>query len=119
MKKHLKTLLAISTFALLSPLSVLADDGHGKHKPAAGATGGATAGAADMTDAEVRKIDVEAGKLTLKHADIKSLDMPAMTMVFVVKDKAMLDKLKAGDKVKFKAINDAGKFTVTEIQPVK
>jgi Cu(I)/Ag(I) efflux system protein CusF len=58
----------------------------------------------------------EGGKLTLKHADIKSLDMPAMTMVFVVKDKAMLDKLKAGDKIKFKAINDAGKYTVAELQ---
>ena len=42
-----------------------------------------------------------------------------MTMVFVVKDKAMLDKLKADDKVKFKAINDAGKFTVTPIQAAK
>ena len=69
-----------------------------------------------MTDGEVRKVDLEGGKLTLKHADIKSLDMPAMTMVFVVKDKAMLDKLKAGDKIKFKAINDAGKYTVTEMQ---
>ena len=61
-------------------------------------------------------LDKDGGKLTLKHGDIKSLDMPAMTMVFVVKDKAMLDKLKAGDKIKFKAINDAGKFTVTEMQ---
>ena len=43
--------------------------------------------------------------------------MPGMTMVFVVTDRTMLDKLKAGDKVKFKAINDAGKFTVTEIHP--
>ena len=114
MNTHLKTLLAISTLALLSPLPALADDGHGKHKPAAVATAAAT----DMTDAEVRKIDMEAGKITLKHAEIKSLDMPGMTMVFVVKDKALLDKLKAGDKVKFKAVNDAGKFTVTEIQPV-
>ena len=39
-------------------------------------------------------IDLEGGKLTLKHADIKSLDMPAMTMVFVVKDKAVLEALK-------------------------
>ncbi len=77
------------------------------------------AGSADMTDAEVRKIDKEAGKLTLKHAEIKSLDMPAMTMVFVVKEKAMLDKLQPGDKVKFKAVNDAGKYTVTEIQSAK
>ena len=72
-----------------------------------------------MTDAEVRKVDKEGGKLTLKHADIKSLEMPAMTMVFTVKEKAMLDKLKAGDKIKFKAINDAGKYTVTEVQVVQ
>ena len=113
MKTHLKTLLAISTLALLAPLSALAADGG--HKPAAASTAAAT----DMTDGEVRKIDMEGGKLTLKHADIKNLDMPGMTMVFVVKDKAMLDKLKTGDKVKFKAINDAGKFTVTEIQPAR
>jgi Cu/Ag efflux protein CusF len=121
MQTQLKALLAISALALLCPLPALADDAHGKHKPATDATAAtaATAAAADMTDAEVRKIDVEGSKITLKHAEIKSLDMPGMTMVFVVKDKAMLDKLKAGDKVKFKAINDAGKFTVTEIQPVR
>ena len=79
------------------------------------AKGGAAA--ADMTDGEVRKIDLDSGKVTLRHAEIKSLDMPGMTMVFVVKDKAMHDKLKAGDKVRFKAVNDAGKFTVTEILP--
>ncbi len=115
MKTYLKTLVAIATLASAAPFSAIADDAHGKHKPA----GGATASAADMTDGEVRKIDLEGGKLTLKHADIKSLDMPGMTMVFVVRDKAMLDKLKTGDKVKFKAINDAGKFTVTEIQPAR
>ena len=113
MNTPLKTLLASISIALLTPMAVLADDAH--HKPATAAAGTA----ADMTDAEVRKIDLEAGKVTLKHADIKSLDMPAMTMVFVVKDKALLDKLKTGDKIKFKAINDAGKFTVTEIQPAK
>ena len=113
MNTHLKTLLTISALALLAPLAVMANEAH--HKPAAAA---GTA-ASDMTDAEVRKVDMEGGKITLKHAEIKSLDMPGMTMVFVVKDKAMLDKLKAGDKVKFKAINDAGKYTVTAIQPAK
>ena len=117
MKTHLKTLLAISTLALLAPLSVNAASDH--HKPAAGAPATATATATEMADGEVRKIDMEGGKLTLKHGDIKSLDMPGMTMVFVVKDKAMLDKLKTGDKEKFKAINDGGKFTVTEIQPAR
>ena len=111
MNTTLKTLAAALTIALLTPLCALADDAH--HKSAAAAT----ASAGEMTDGEVRKVDVEAGKLTLKHADIKSLDMPAMTMVFVVKDKAMLGTLKTGDKIRFKAINDGGKFTVTEIQP--
>ena len=73
----------------------------------------------DMTDGEVRKIDKETGKLTLKHAEIKSLDMPGMTMVFQVKDPAVLDKIKPGDKIKFKAINDGGKFMVTEIELAK
>jgi Cu/Ag efflux protein CusF len=113
MNPPLKTLLAVTTLAFLAPLSVLAADGD--HKPAAAEM----AASADMTDAEIRKIDMEGGKVTLKHGEIKNLDMPGMTMVFVVKDKAMLDKLKAGDKVKFKAINDAGKFTVTEIQPAR
>jgi Cu(I)/Ag(I) efflux system periplasmic protein CusF len=113
MNSHLQTLLTLSALALLAPLAAMADDAH--HKPAAASS----AAAADMTDGEVRKIDTEDSKITLKHADIKNLDMPGMTMVFVVKDKAMIDKLKAGDKVKFKAINDAGKFTVTEIQPVR
>ena len=113
MNTHLKNLLTLSALALLAPMAAMADEAH--HKPAAAAG----AAAADMTDGEVRKIDMEGSKITLKHADIKSLDMPGMTMVFVVKDKAMLDKLKTGDKVKFKAINDAGKFTVTEIQPAK
>jgi Cu(I)/Ag(I) efflux system protein CusF len=76
----------------------------------------AQAASADMAEGEVRKIDKDASKVTLKHGEIKSLDMPAMTMVFVVKDKAMLDSVKAGDKVRFKAVNDSGKFTVTELQ---
>jgi Cu(I)/Ag(I) efflux system periplasmic protein CusF len=73
----------------------------------------------DMTDGEVRKVDTDAAKITLKHAEIKSLDMPPMTMVFIVKDKSMLGSLKVGDKVRFRAVNEAGKFTVTEIQPVR
>lgn len=113
------SLALVLSAAIASPAWAASHQGgHGSHgdhgKPATTASTQATAG--EMTDGEVRKIDKEAGKLTLKHADIKSLDMPAMTMVFVVKDKAMLDKLKAGDKIKFKAINDAGKFTVTEMQ---
>ena len=72
-----------------------------------------------MTDGEVRKVDKENKKITLKHGVIKNLDMPGMTMVFGVKDAAMLDKVKAGDKVKFKAEQTGTAIVVTDIQPAK
>ena len=75
--------------------------------------------AGDMTEAEVRKVDMENKKITLKHGEIKNLDMPSMTMVFQVKDPAMLDKVKAGDKVHFKAEKFNGAIVVTDLQPSK
>ena len=74
---------------------------------------------ADYTDAEVRKIDKENKKITLKHGEIKNLGMPPMTMVFEVKDAAALEKVKPGDKVRFKAMNEGGKMTVVDIQAGK
>lgn len=75
--------------------------------------------AASMTDGEVKKVDLENGKITIKHGDIKHLDMPGMTMVFTAKDKSLLTGIKSGDKVKFMAINEGGKMVVTDIQPVR
>ena len=74
---------------------------------------------AAMTEGEVRKIDKDAGKLTLRHGPIPNLDMPQMTMVFRVKDPAMLDRVKAGDKVRFAADRVGGQFTVVEIESMK
>lgn len=70
----------------------------------------------ELVDGEVRKVDKSSGKLTIKHGPIKSLDMPSMTMVYPVRDAAMLDQVQAGDKVRFRAENQGGKFVVTEIQ---
>lgn len=70
-------------------------------------------------EGEVRKVDKPNGKITLKHGEIRNLDMPPMTMVFGVKDTAMLDRVKAGDKIRFRASNADGKYTVTEIQAPK
>ncbi|PKO45438.1 MAG: copper-binding protein [Betaproteobacteria bacterium HGW-Betaproteobacteria-3] len=75
--------------------------------------------APSMTDGEVRKVDKEAGKITLRHGDIKHMDMPGMTMVFVAKDKSMLDKVQVGDKVRFMVMDDHGKMIVTDIQPAR
>ena len=73
---------------------------------------------APLADAEVRKVDKGTGKITLKHGEIRNLDMPPMTMVFGVTDKALLDKVQKGDKVKFAAgKNAAGDIVVTAIEP--
>ena len=72
---------------------------------------------AQPVDGEVKKIDKAQGKVTLKHGEIKNLDMPAMTMVFRVKDAKMLDGLAEGAKVKFAAEKVDGQYTVTDIRP--
>ena len=90
--------------------------GHaGHHEATSVAPDGATA----LADGEVRKVDKDAGKITLKHGEIKNLGMPPMTMVFQVKDRAFLEKVKAGDKVTFAAEQTAGAYIVTAIETAK
>ena len=81
-------------------------DGHSGHH----------ATAVDMTDGEVRKVDKGASKVTIKHGEIKNLEMPPMTMVFQVKDAALLDKVKAGDRVRFRAEKVGSGYVVTAIE---
>ena len=81
-----------------------------------GAAGATTAASTTMAEGEVRKVDKDASKITIRHGELKHLDMPPMTMVFQVKDKALLDKVKAGDKVRFAADKVGGQFTVTAIE---
>ncbi|WP_343731701.1 copper-binding protein [Duganella sp.] len=69
-----------------------------------------------MSDGEIKKVDKEAGKLTIKHGELKNLDMPGMTMVFKVQAPAMLDQVKQGDKVRFAAEKVNGALTVTAIE---
>ena len=116
--KNLKTFLIIATLAASAAHAQTA------MKPADApmemdSKKAVAAPSSDMTDAEVRKVDMDTKKITLKHGDIKNLDMPGMTMVFQVKDPAMLDRVKAGDKVRFKAEKLNGAIVVTDIQTAK
>lgn len=88
------------------------------HDHAASAASAASA-AAPETVGEVRKIDKEAKKITLKHGEIKNLGMPSMTMVFQVTDPALLEKVKVGDKVKFTAEKSGASFAVSAIEPAQ
>ncbi|MDB5906208.1 MAG: hypothetical protein JWP34_322 [Massilia sp.] len=72
-----------------------------------------------MSEGEIRKVEKEAGKLTIKHGELKNLGMPGMTMVFKVRDPAMLEKVKEGDKVRFVADKVGGALTVTSIEASK
>ena len=84
---------------------------HGQHPPAA-----AQLASAELAEAEVRRIDKSSGKITLRHGEIKNLDMPPMTMVFEVSDRAFLDIPKVGAKVRFRAEKSATGYVVTHIE---
>jgi Cu(I)/Ag(I) efflux system periplasmic protein CusF len=76
----------------------------------------AFAQATDMSDGEIRKVDKASNKITIKHGELKSLDMPPMTMVFQVRDPALLEKAKKGDKVRFVAEQKDGALIVTALE---
>ncbi len=109
--KHIITAIALASTLVVPALAQQKAEDHGAHHPAA------VANAADMTDGEIRKVDRDAKKLTIRHGEIKNLAMPPMTMVFQVKDVALLGNLKAGDKIRFVAENSASGLVVTEIRP--
>jgi Cu(I)/Ag(I) efflux system protein CusF len=98
---------------LFAAQPALAADGHVGHHPA-GSKAAESTGA--TSEGEIRKVDKDAGKVTIKHGPIISLDMPPMTMVFRVKEPAMLDQVKPGDSIRFRAEKIDGYYTVTELQ---
>jgi Cu/Ag efflux protein CusF len=106
------TLLLVALALAAAPAAFAQGTDHSGH-------GAKAASSAAMADGEVRKVDKEAAKITLKHGELKALDMPPMTMVFQVKDKSMLNKVKAGDKVRFAAEKIGGQLTVTLIEPMR
>lgn len=99
MKTNLRLAVAVIAFGLALPLGAAADE--------------------TMVKGEVTKIDVDAGKITIKHEPIKKFDMDAMTMVFKAGDDAMLKQVKPGDKVQFHPDKVNGQFTVTKIEKTK
>ena len=115
--KSICKIAAISAFAfgLSGAPFAAASDASG---PAAAPAATAAANSA-MTDGDVKKVDQDAGKLTIKHGPIANLDMPAMTMVFRVADKAMLDRVKTGDRIQFVVENLNGALTLTRLQPAQ
>ncbi|GAB3431782.1 copper-binding protein [Massilia solisilvae] len=75
--------------------------------------------AAELSSGEVQKVDKDTGTLTIQHGPLVNLGMPGMTMVFKARDAAMLGQVKVGDKIRFRAEQVNGAFTVTRLEPVR
>ena len=110
MKHKIITALVL---ALIMPVAGQAVEAH--HQPAAAGA----ANPAKMSDGEVRKVDKEAQKVTIKHGPIENLGMPPMTMVFRVANPAMLGQLNTGDKIRFSADKVDGAYIVTKVEIAK
>jgi Cu/Ag efflux protein CusF len=109
--KHVTTALFLSA-SFLVPVAY-ADDTH--HTPAT-----RVAQASEpLSEGEVRKVDKDAKKITIKHGPLANLDMPPMTMVFQVKDPALLEQARAGDKVRFQAEKVGSAYFVTKLEAAK
>ena len=110
-------LLALTSIAclLFSPVSYAAGDSYADNATGTVSTESGKA----MTSGVVKKVDKDAGKVTIRHGPLENLGMPKMTMVFRVKDPAMLDRLKEGDKINFVADKVDGAFTVMSFEAAK
>lgn len=107
----MKSLLLVTALALGTAAPAFAQhSGHGMAKPSAAAT------TAEPADGEVRRIDKARGTVLLRHGEIKSLSMGAMTMSFKLKDPAMAADLKEGDKVRFTAEQKGDDLIITSIR---
>jgi Cu/Ag efflux protein CusF len=113
-KSHFLAFLVATLTAWSAHAQTQGTDHASHHAPAA-----ASSQDADFAQGEVRRVDPEAKKVTLRHGPIPNLQMPDMTMVFQVQDPAMLQNLKVGDKVRFKADNINGALTVTAVEPAR
>jgi len=110
-------LIAMSMLGAGLAFQATADDSH--HPKTETTSVAAAASTAALAEGEVRKVDKAAGKITIKHGPIPNLDMPPMTMAYRVKDQAMLDQLKPGDKITFEANSIGGAFTLMRFEKMK
>ena len=68
------------------------------------------------TTGTVRKSSPAAGTVTIDHQPVKTLNWPAMTMTFTVKDKALFDKLRTGAKAEFEFAQEGKNYVITAVK---
>ena len=108
--------IALEATASIASAQEGAHAAHASHDAHAAHAGHQATASAELTDGEVKKIDKDSGKITLRHGELKNLNMAAMTMVFRVKDPAMLEQVQVGSKVRFAADRVGGAITIVQLQ---
>ena len=115
MNKTMYTLITALGLALAAPAMAQDHSSHSHHGSAPTAAASSDAKAV-LTAGEVTRVDARNGKLTIRHEEIKNLDMPAMTMVFALKNPDDGASLKTGDKVRFHVEAVNGALLITQIE---
>ena len=106
----------LSVLVLAQPSRAQTHSHAGAHHHSQGAVApAASTQATDWTRGEIRRIDRDNARVTVRHEEIRSLDMPPMTMIFSTAPGVLTDALKPGDRVRFRVVGAAGQFTITEL----
>ena len=119
MNKSFRLSAAVAVLAFGAAGSVAPAFAQNEHESHHVAQAEASVAASALADGTVKKVDKAAGKITISHGPLDTLGMPPMTMVFRAAEPAMLDQVKAGDKIRFAAERAGGVFTVTELEVVR
>lgn len=114
--KSLLLVAALSTASLSALAQGMNMDHSSHHGETAKPPASATSNASELAEGEVRRVDRDQKKITLRHGEIKSLGMPPMTMVFQLADPAWIDQYKVGDKVRFDVEQINGAYTVVRME---
>lgn len=111
--------LAISLYVGISLAgAAMAGGNHGGRDHGESVAGLPTTGI-DSSEGEITRIDKTAGKVFVKHGDMKKIGMFAMLMVFDIRDAAMLNQVNVGDKVRFTVERNGAQLTVTKIESIQ
>jgi Cu(I)/Ag(I) efflux system protein CusF len=105
----------VAGLVVMVPFAAFAQTEHAAHHGAAAAPSAQAA----MTNGVVKKVDKAAGSVTIAHEPLTNLGMPAMTMTFLVQDRAWLNGMKEGARIRFVANNVKGELTVVAVEQAK
>lgn len=112
----LKILMAASLITATTFATAQGNDMKGMKAMDRPAQTSATPQATHMAEGVVKAVNAKVGEVTIAHGPIKTLNWPAMTMTFMVHNKALFDKLSVGKKISFEIAPRGKGYLVTAVK---